>query len=580
MGISIKKRGQKILRRFSKASIQASEDSREHIKENLIARVSHIKNVKLLIFEWSLLTLALIMLAITQAFWFSSTYATDVFVDGGTYTEATLGRVNSMNPLFATTGSEKVLSKLLFSTLTTVDYSGNPGLLLADSLTPDANGKVWTMKLRDGLKWSDGEAITNDDVMFTISLIQNPSVNTIYSSNLEGVKVAENENGEIVFTLPSAYADFGLALEIPVVPKHILENVPVRTLIEAEFSNLPVTSGSFKFNARQTSSGSDEEVIYLSANPHYYLGRPMLNTFAIHTFATKDALSDAMNSGSVTATAELNGLDADKVTSGSFIKRESNVNVGAFIFFNTTSHFLKNQELRSTIREGLNLATLREKAPGTAALNYPLLKTQIELTTYPEIPAENFLDATAKIEQMEGDDEEVITLSIATVNSGYLPAVAEELKNQLVMLGIDARLMVYEETQDFIANVIAKRNYDILVYEIELGGDPDLLPYYHSSQTKAAGLNLSNYSNALVDDLIVGARETLDETLRVKKYESFLGYWVSEVPTIGLYQANATYIYNKNVRAYSEDVKLVTIMDRFSDVTSWAAVKATRNLTP
>lgn len=580
MGISIKKRGQKIIRRFSKASVQMSEDSREHIKENLIGRVSHIQNIRLLIFEWSLLTLALIMLAMTQAFWFSSSYATDAFVEGGTYAEATIGRVNSMNPLFATTGSEKVLSKLLFATLTTIDYSGKPGLMLAESLTPDENGKVWTMKLREGLKWSDETPITNDDVIFTAELIQNPAVNTIYASNLEGVKVTENEKGEIIFTLPSAYADFKSALEIPIVPKHILGEVSPRTLIEADFSKLPVTSGAFKFNALQTTTNLDEEVVYLSANPYYYLGRPMLNTFAVHTFTTKDEVANALNSGMVTATSELNGLDAEKVTSGSFVKRESSVNVGAFIFFNTTSPSLKSRDFRALIREGLNIAALREKAPGTTALNYPLISTQIKLENYPEIPAENFLEATTKIEELRGENSELIPLDIATVNSGYLPAVAEELKNQLVMLGIDARLIVYEETQDFIANIIAKRNYDILVYEVELGADPDLLPYYHSSQTKAAGLNLSNYSNTLVDDLIVGARETLDEALRIKKYESFLNYWVSDVPSIGLYQANATYIYNKNVRAYGEEVKLVTIIDRFSDIGSWASTKATRNLTP
>lgn len=578
MGTSIKKRGQKVLRKFSKASIQASEDSREHIKENLIRRVSHIKNIKLLIFEWSLLALALIMLAITQAFWFSGSYATDAFVDGGTYTEATLGKISSLNPLFATTSSEKTLSKLMFATLTVIDYSGHPGMMLAKSLTPSENGKVWTMKLRENLKWSDGEPLTNEDVLFTIDLIQNPVVNTIYGSNLENVKVTENENGEIVFTLPAAYADFSTALEIPIVPKKELEDAPLKTLVEDDFSNAPVTSGAFKFNALQTTTGSTEEVVYLAANPYYYLGRPMISTFAVHTFEDKDDIASALNASSVTATAELGGLDADKVTSGSFTKRESSVNVGSFIFFNTKSHFLKSLELRSTIREGLNLAKLREKAPGTNSLDYPLTSAQIQLGGYPEIPAENFLEATTKIEEFE--KEETIALNIATVNSGYLPAVAEELKNQLVLLGIDANLIVYEETQDFIANVIAKRNYDILVYEIELGAEPDLLPYYHSSQTKSSGLNLSNFNNVVVDDLIVGARETLDESLRVKKYESFLSYWVNDVPAIGLYQANMTYIYNKNVRSYGEEVRLVNAIDRFSDIRTWAVAKATRNLTP
>lgn len=575
---SLKKRGQKLVRRFSRASLKASEERRERIQENFIQRLSHIKNVKLLVFEWILLVLALIMLAMTQAFWFSGSYAEDVFISGGTYTEATIGRVNSMNPLFATTTSEKVLSRLMFATLASVDYSGNPGLQLAESLVPSDGGKVWTLKLRDNLKWSDGEPLTNEDVLFTIDLIKNPAANTIYSSNLANVKVEEGENGEIIFRLPSAYADFIVALEIPIVPKHKLEDANVKTLVEDDFSAAPVTSGAFKFNALQLMVADGEEVIYLSANPYYYLGRPMLNTFAVHTFLTKDEVAAAVNTGTVTATAELSGLDTDLVVSSGFTKQETPINAGAFIFFNTTGDILKSKELRQAIHEGLNIATLREKAPGRNALDYPLLPEQITLTNYPEMPTANFLEAADKIKELSGD--EAIILNVVTVNSGYLPAVAEELKNQLLTLGIDAELTVYEESQDFVANVIAKRNYDILVYEIELGADPDLLPYYHSSQATTAGLNLSNYSNTLVDDLLLGARETLDETLRIKKYESFLNYWVNDVPAIGLYQANMSYIYNKNARAYGENIHLTTALDRFSDILNYASVKGVRNLTP
>jgi ABC-type transport system substrate-binding protein len=166
------------------------------------------------------------------------------------------------------------------------------------------------------------------------------------------------------------------------------------------------------------------------------------------------------------------------------------------------------------------------------------------------------------------------------VNSGFLPAVAESIKSQLELLGINATVTAYEETQEFIGNIVSKRSYDILLYEVELGADPDLLPYYHSTQATASGLNLSNYKNALVDDLLIGARETLDTSLRIKKYESFLNYWVDDVPAIGLYQANMTYIYNKNTRAFGNNVTLVTPLDRFSDVTSYAATKATKNKTP
>ncbi len=574
----IKKRGQKFLKKFSRASIKASEEGKEHIKENLIGRVSHIQDIKLLILEWSLLVTALVMLAITQAFWSNSSYANDVFVEGGTYSEATIGRINSLNPFFATTNSEKVLSKLMFATLVEVDYSGNPGLGLVQSLRASENGKIWTIKLRDNLKWSDGEPLANEDVMFTINLIQNPAVNSIYWSNLQGVKVEEKETGEIVFTLPNAYADFATALEIPVVPKHELEDASPKTLIEDDFSNTPVTSGPFSFNALQTTRSDNEEVIYLSANPNYYLGKPMLNSFAVHTYADKNSIINAINGRKVTATAELSDVDAEKITSKSFYQKDSSINVGAFIFFNTNKEWVRNKNIRLAVRQGLNLDTLRAAAKNATPLNYPLVNSQIELSNYPEIPEYNFEQANQTITTLKEDND--INLKIVTVNSGYLPAISEALKNELSALGINADLTIYEETQEFITNIITKRDYDILVYEIELGADPDPLPYYHSSQISTAGLNFSNYRNSLVDDLLVGARETLDIKLRAKKYESFLQYWVADVPAIGLYQANLTYFYNKNSRAYGNDVRLAAPIDRFSDILNFATVKGSRNKTP
>ncbi|MBR2074344.1 MAG: hypothetical protein IJ977_03585, partial [Fibrobacter sp.] len=377
---SLKKRGQKFLKRFSRASYKAGEESKEHIRENLIGRLSHIEDIKLLILEWGLLVFALIMLAVTQAFWFGDSYAENVYTVGGTYIEATIGEVNSMNPLFAVTDSEKVLSRLLFATISTIDYSGHPGIGLAESIIPSENGKVWTVKMRDGLKWSDGEPLTSDDVIFTVGLVKNPAVNSAYSSNLSNVKVSENENGEVVFTLPTAYADFITALNIPVLPKHILDGTDPRTLIENDFSSSPVTSGAFSFNALQGTDVADEQVFYLSANPYYYKGRPMLNSFAVHTYPSKTALLNAVNTGSVTATAELSGADASKITSGQFYRKDSKLNSGAFIFFNTTNASVRDVALRAAIRQGIDLDSIRAAAPGTTKLDYPLTESQIQLT--------------------------------------------------------------------------------------------------------------------------------------------------------------------------------------------------------
>lgn len=573
---SIKKRGQRFVRRFSRASVKASEEGKEHIKENLIERFSHIANIRLLILEWSLLVAALIMLAVAQAFWFGNSYAENVFVDGGTYTEATLGEVKSMNPLFANTSSEKVLSKLMFATISTDDYSGHAGTGLAESIRSDESGKIWTVKLREGLKWSDGEPITNEDVIFTANLIKNPTVSSIYDSNLSNVKISENEQGEIVFDLPVSYADFITALNFPVVPKHVLGEADPKTLIENNFSNAPVTSGAFSYNATQISAG-EEKIYYLSANPNYYLGNVMLNSFAVHTFNTKDDIVRAVNAGSVTGTAELTETEADQVTTGQFLVKKSGLNSGAFIFFNTAHDVVKNTEMRAAIRQGIDMGKIRAEAADDSALDYPLLKSQIELMNYPAILERDFGAAKAKIAELSGG--EALHLEVATVNSGYLPGVTEAIKSELESLGFEVNVTVYEENQEFINNVVSKRSYDILVYEVELGTDPDLLPYFHSSQANSSGLNLSNYRDALVDDLLLGARDATNNEVRVKKYETFLERFVSGVPAIGIYQPNLTYYYNKNVRTFN-DVQLVTALDRFTDINEWAVNKGTKNKTP
>lgn len=575
---TIKKRGQKFIRKFSRASVKASEEGRDHIKENLIDRFSHIANIKLLILEWSLMVLALTMLAIAQAFWFGDSYAEDTFVNGGTYMEATIGDVNSLNPLFATTSSEKTLSRLMFATITANDYSGHTGIGLADSIAHDESGKVWTIHLRDGLKWSDGEPITNEDVIFTAELVKNPAVNTGYDTNLSNVKVYENEEGKVVFELPTSYADFDSALNIPVVPKHILGNVDPKTLIEDSFSTTPVTSGAFSYNAVQAGNKADEKIYYLSASDYYYKGKPMLSSFAVHTYKDKTAVAEAINSSSVTATAELYGADLDMVSSKQFDQKQSSLNSGAFIFFNTMSERANNAGLRSAIREGIDLSKIRAQAPETQPLDYPLLKSQIALTNYPEMPARNVESAKAKIAEIAGG--ETLHLNVATVNSGYLPGVADAVADELRALGFEVDVNKYDENQDFISNVVSKRSYDVLVYEVELGADPDLLPYYHSTQASSTGLNLSNYRNSLVDDLLLGARDTMDESLRIKKYETFLEYWVVGVPAIGLYQPNLTYVYSHNARPYGNDVRLVTALDRFVDVENWAVNKGTKSKTP
>lgn len=572
---TIKKRGQKIAKRWEKFSKRASEDSREHIQENLIGRLPNAQRVRLLILEWCLLVTIIISLALTQAFWYDQSYSTQAFVDGGTFIEGTVGKINSLNPLFATSSSEEVLSKLLFARLTTVDYSGHIGVGLAESVTPDDTGKSWTLKLKEDLKWSDGEPITIADVIYTLSVIKDTSVNTIYTSDFADITAKASEDS-IIFTLPNAYVDFPSVLDIPILPAHILSEVAPSMLLEHSFSTSPITSGAFTFNATQNMSNDNEKIVYLTSNPNYYKGSSMLSSFAVHTYDNANEIIDALIRGEVTATAELTASDREKLPSDLIYEKQTSISDGVFAFLNTSSAVLSDAAMRRAIRQGIDTKSLLGVADGDKPLEYPILKSEIELNNYPEIPPYDFEAAKAYIASQGGDK----TIQLATTNTGSFPEIAQNLADQLTKLGFVVETNIYTPGQDYFLNVVRPRSYDILISQIGLGADPDIFTYYHSSRATASGANLSNYRNLVVDDLIVSARATMNEPLRVIKYESFLRHWVEDVPAIGLYQASLTYFCNRNARAFSEDNRLVFTTDRFSDVNYWAVNQAKKNRTP
>lgn len=578
-----KKSGRKIVKKISLFSKRVNQGGREHIRENFLGHISHIKEVRLFVIEWFLLVSAIILLSITQAFWYLNSFAIETYTSGGTYTEATLGKINSLNPLFASTSSEETLSRLLFSTLSTRDYSGHTGLGLAESIHTNEQGDAWTVKLREGIKWSDGEPITNQDVLYTIKTIQSSRIKTNFASKLAGVSVKENEQGEIVFFLNSSNAFFENSLDLPVLPSHILKDVSPELLLENKFSTRPITSGPFTINATQNISTEGEKMVYLTANSKYYRGAPLLDSFSIHAFPSITEIKSAIKNGTVTATADLPSKFSSELNSTNINEYQTAVNYGVFAFLNTESPSLRNKQLRQSIRLGLNLNNLRSGLSGELPLDYPVLESQVGSKTFPAIPKTDVTAAKTAIESLKTNNAELAstTFNIVTVKGdNYLEEIANRIASQLEGLGLKATVSAYDSNQDFTLNVLRPRAYDFLIYEIGLGADPDVLAYYHSLEASENGHNLSNYKNLVVNDLLLSARNTMDSNLRAAKYLKFLERWVDDVPAIGLYQTTLPYFVNRNVRSFSQENHLVTATDRFIDIENWATKKTVKNRTP
>lgn len=584
--------------RFSRKRIadfyhESTDKVGKHFNDNFISRIQNAHEVRLWIIEWVLLVVVVFLFTVVQMMWYGDSYHTDAFVSGGDYTEAVLGEVKSMNPLYASNSAEKTLSRLLFANLVSPDNSGHIKGELAKTVKMDNTGKIWTVTLRDNLQWSDGEPIVADDIIYTVDLIRDKTAKTTISADFSHVTTKKINDKTVEFTLPSTYVDFMDTLEFPLLPKHILGEVSPALVYESDFSKHPVVSGPFVLNAMQAATATQLNTftIYLNRNTKYFMTSTKLDTFTLKTYRNRDDIITALNASDVTATAEL-GLDSAGSLRDNISSRESLLNGGVFAFINTKSDNLENKALRQAIAKGVNLAVVREGIDDSQLLNYPILERQEKLN-YPELTKYDLDEAKGLIEKagfkyndngkILNKDGVPVILNAVVQKRDVITRTAERFVDELKKIGFEVNLNIYDESQttaDFFTTVVRPRDYDILFYEVDLGVSADPFVYYSSTQASTGGWNFSNYSNGLVDDALLSAHTTTNMNTRKAKYEYFLKAWVSDVPAIGLYQSSLKYYYSQNVDIYSENLQMTDVLDRFNDVRYWASEKRSVNVTP
>jgi ABC-type transport system substrate-binding protein len=148
--------------------------------------------------------------------------------------------------------------------------------------------------------------------------------------------------------------------------------------------------------------------------------------------------------------------------------------------------------------------------------------------------------------------------------------VAHSLQDQWLKLGVRTDVRYYS-SDDLQKAVIPSHDYDILLYGISLGVDPDVFAYWDSTQANVSSqghLNLSEYKSKAADQALESSRTRADTALRVTKYKAFLTAWVNDAPALALYQPNVTYVSRGPVFNY-ERKETNTSADRFYNVNEW-----------
>lgn len=551
-----------------------------HARRFIFKRMDSIREVRRHIILW-VLTIGLIIGASgLQLLWYQESYRTIAHANNGTYAEAVLGPVDTLNPIFANTSAEQSASYLLFSRLLTYDQTGHLNYDLASSMTISADQKTYTLKLRPDAKWQDGVYVRAKDVVFTVNLLKNPATRATITG-WKDITATAVDDLTVQFTLPDVYAAFPHALNfLPILPEHVLRDVAPNDLRENKFSKSPMGSGPFALSFIQDiDAAAGRSIIHLTRNNSYYRGAPKLERFQLHVYATTAGIIHAVKTSEVNAATDLSVSDASKLASDHYVVEYKPIDAGVYALFNTTVGVMSDKTVRQALQMGTDTAAVRAAVgKNIPELHLPFVTGQVTgdvpaAITYDAVGAGKLLDKAGwKLDgSVRKKDGHLLRLTVVTTKNNDFEKALGNMADQWRKLGITVTTSIVDPTdasQNVVQNILQPRAYDVLLYQLTIGADPDVYAYWHSSQADK-GFNFSNYSNPISDDALATARTRLEPDLRNAKYVTFAKQWMADAPAIGLYQPTMQYVHNSSVHTMPNREVLVSAADRYADVLYW-----------
>lgn len=562
-----------------------------HAHRFIISRWVNLRDVRRHALGWVVLAGLLVIATGLQLYWVQRAHSSQAAIAGGTYAEGVIGQLDTINPIYASTQSERSSGQLIFSSLLKYDRRNNLESDLAQSWKTSADGKVYTVQLRKDAYWHDGRKVTAEDVAFTLGLIKNPQTRSYLYRTWQDVAVKSTGPYEVQFTLPSSYAPFPHALTFGILPKHVLEKVSPVRLREHPFNRDPIGSGPFRFRSIQIiNPDADRVVLQVDRNDGYYQGPVKLERFQLHTYQDQDALRQGFLTREINAANEMPTGDIRTIREQlpSTVVADAPLYNGVYAFFRTDNPKVDDVKVRRALVKATDRAELRKSLAGyVSRLEGPLLPEQTDNVASLKQAAYDPKAAAAELQAagwvlkngVREKDGQKLQLSVVAPRSGDFPDVLGEVAKQWRKIGVDVKTQVVQ-TNTFEQNILTTRAYDVLLYELALGADPDVFAYWHSSQASVRGFNLSNYKSGIADDALLSARSRSEPDLRSAKYEGFFKQWLEDAPAVALYRPHLRYVMTDNTHALADGKPVIDTVNRYHTLQDWSVLMDEQFRTP
>jgi peptide/nickel transport system substrate-binding protein len=464
---------------------------------------------------------------------------------GGDYIEGVIGAPVHLNPLVVDPAADPVaadIQRLVFEGLTRPGPDGLPMPALAESWAVDESGTVYTFTLRNGVTWHDGAPVTVDDVLFTLRAVQGPAFAGDQNVAAFWRTVLVDRVGErsVSFRLEAPFAPFLRLTGFPILPAHLLRNVPPEQWEAHPFNRLPVGAGPYRLVEL------DEQRALLRANPRYFGATPFIETIELRFFRTEQDVFAALTRSEIQGLA-FTGVSAlaDVNLPRGIVRRQALLDGYTALSFNLRDGPLTDLGVRRALATALDKDALIANvlAGKVMRLDTPILHgwwaETSDVSWYePDVArAMAQLDALGYVPGADGvrvRDGQPLVFPLLTDNSPVRRAVAEEIARQWSAIGV--RIVIEPVEPPEMQRRLEAREFTIALHGWQrLGSDPDVFELWHSSQADR-GRNYAGLADATIDELLASARKIYDIVDRAELYREFQERWVELAPGIILYQ--------------------------------------------
>jgi len=477
--------------------------------------------------------------------------------------------IDSMNPVRGVTVAAFEAWNMVYPTLTdkaAKDFGVIPGL--ATKWKGSDDGKTWTYTLRPGMKWSDGQALTAEDVAYTVNRSRDEAWLN-HASTTGNLTATATSPTEVV--IKSKVPDPKLpTMDVYIVPKHVYEKYDAKAITkwngQTDVAGGPYSLAEFKKG----------QFARFTANPNFWGGKPAVDEVVIRKFNNADAMVAALKRGEIDFVQNVPEgqylnlqKDPDFVTlegrQGGFDEFAINMGDG----LKKPHPALLDPKVREAIAHAIDKQTIVDRVLRGIGEPAEAVSPSANPGWTPDIPEDQRFDFDLEkskqilddagykdtdgdgIREMPGGGQPLKFRYAVRSESDPSPRIAEFITGWLKEIGIATTQKTYDDGQ--LTEVIGKGDYDMFVWGWTPYVDPDpMLSYFTCDQVSSDPDDPTNYYNdaSLCDpeyDKLYKAQKTeLDPDKRMEIVHEMLTRFYSHAGYLPLYTQGDLQAYRKD----------------------------------